>query len=152
MAQRICSQPKQFLYTPLRDCKTVVKSTLEGKVAQLVIGVEASTWLQSASSRTQSIGHTARVCRKAKTSAGTGRAKGSKAKKSGAPKPHKANAVVIDDSFTVHTIFKLGGGRNAATKPLLVTVKVEGKYSLQMEVDTCASVSLISEVTLKKDS
>ena len=96
------------------------------------------------------IGHTARVCRKAKTSASTGRAKGSKAKKSGAPKPHKANAVVIDDSLTVHTIFKLGGGRNAATKPLLVTVKVEGKYSLQMEVDTGASVSLISEVTLKK--
>ena len=96
------------------------------------------------------IGHTARVCRKAKTSAGTGRAKRSKAKKSGAPKPHKANAVVIDDSLTVHTIFKLGGGRKAATKPLLVTVKVEGKYSLQMEVDTGASVSLISEVTLKK--
>ena len=95
-------------------------------------------------------GHTARVCRKAKTSAGTGRSGGCKTQKSGGQKPHKANTVVIDDSLTVHTTFKLRGGREASTMPLLVTVKVEGKYSLQMEVDTGASVSLISEATFKK--
>ena len=78
------------------------------------------------------------------------KSRGSKTQKSGAQKPHKANTMVIDDSLTVHTTFKLRGGRDARTMPLLVSVKVEGKYSLQMEVDTGASVSLISEATFKK--
>ncbi|KAL5471222.1 hypothetical protein EMCRGX_G029315 [Ephydatia muelleri] len=78
------------------------------------------------------------------------KSRGSKTQKSGAQKPHKANTMVIDDSLTVHTTFKLRGGRDARTTPLLVSVKVEGKYSLQMEVDTGASVSLISEATFKK--
>ena len=48
------------------------------------------------------IGHMGQVCRKAKTSAGTGRSRGSKANKSGAQKPHKANAVVINESHSSH--------------------------------------------------
>ena len=55
--------------------------------------------------------------------------------------------MVMDDSLIIHTTFKLRGGRDAATMPLLV---IEGKYSLLMEVDKGPLISLISEATFKK--
>ena len=81
-------------------------------------------------------GHTYRVCRsKGKPSKSTG--------KRGRPqKPQKTHTCTCIEHVTLNL-----SSRDASTiAPFVVSVQVDDKY-LKMEVDTCASVSLISERT-----
>ena len=86
-------------------------------------------------------GHTYRVCRsKGKPSKSTG--------KRGRPqKPQKAHTVTTEgDCIVEHLTLNLSSRDASTIAPFVVSVQVDDKY-LKMEVDTGASVSLISERT-----
>ena len=80
-------------------------------------------------------GHISRVCR----------SKGKTRGNSKTPKDQKAKVVEAEEESFVINMSKAGGQK---VDPFMVTVLVDGK-SLEMEVDTGASISLISERTLK---
>ena len=80
-------------------------------------------------------GHISRVCR----------SKGKTRGNPKSPKDQKAKVVEAEEESFVVNMAKTGGQK---VDPFMLTVLVDGK-SLEMEVDTGASISLISERTLK---